>query len=199
VRARTLLSVVGLFMLLTAWALPSAGEEPEESELKPVLLVIDVQNIWMPKMAEEDRGKAPEKINEAIALFRELGLPVIRVYHSDPESGPEPDTEPFRFSDSIAVTDDDPMIIKSYPSSFTETDLERILREDDRNLVFLCGLSATGCVLATYFGAQDRGFMVSMVEGALLSHDASYTKVIEDICYCMTVEEVREALEDPHR
>ena len=62
--------------------------------------------------------------------------------------------------------------------------------------MFLCGLSATGCVLATYFGAMDREFPVVMVAGTLLSQDASYTKVIEDICYSMTIEEVKEAFDE---
>lgn len=194
---KTMLSMFAPFLLLAMWTLPVAGEERERLELRPVLVVVDVQNIWMPRMANEDKKTAPQKINELIALFREFGHPIIRIYHSDPERGPEPHTEPFEFPDSIAVTDDDLEVVKSHPSAFTKTDLERILRESGRNTLFLCGLSATGCVLATYFGAKDREFMVVVVRGALLSHDASYTKVVEDICSSMTVEEVRETLEDP--
>lgn len=173
-----------------------AGEDEGTPELKPVLLVMDVQNIWMPKMAEEDRESAPGKINEAIALFREFGHPVVAIYHSSPERGPERGTEPFQFIDSVDVTDDDQMVVKAHASAFTQTELEQSLKDDDRNVVFLCGLSATGCVLATYFGAMDREFMVCMVEDALMSGNASHTDVIEDICYCMSLEEVREALEE---
>lgn len=195
--AKTVLLLTALFGLLTIWTIPCTGEEREGLELKPVLLVMDVQNIWMPRMAEGDKNSAPQKINELIALFREFGHPIIRVYHSDPKRGPEPDTGPFEFPDSIAVTDDDPEVVKNYGSAFTKTDLENILRESGRNIVFLCGLSATGCVLATYFGAKDREFMAVMVEGALLSHDTSYTKMIEDICTSMTIGKVRETLEEP--
>lgn len=196
-KPKILLLVFTASMILTMWTLPGSGEDRERQELKPVLVVMDVQNIWMPDMAEEDRSSAPQKINELIALFREFGHPVIRVYHSDPKRGPEPNTEPFEFPASIAVTDDDPEVVKSHASAFTKTDLERILLEDGRNIVFICGLSATGCALATYFGAMDREFMAVMVEGTLLSHNASYTRVIEDICTSMTIEEVRETLEDP--
>ena len=93
------------------WALPGEGEERKKLELKPVLVVMDLQNIWFPLMAEEDRNSAPQKINESIALFREFGHPIIRVYHSDPKHGPEPNTEPFEFPDSIATTDDDYKIL----------------------------------------------------------------------------------------
>ena len=196
-RTKIGLLVLATFLFLTMWTPPGAGEDREKLELKPVLVVMDVQNVWMPDMAEEDRGSAPQKINELIALFREFGHPVIRVYHSDPTRGPEPNTEPFEFPASIAVTDDDPEVVKSHASAFTKTDLERILQEEGRNIVFICGLSATGCALATYYGAMDREFMAVMVEGTLLSHNASYTKVIEDICASMTIEEVRETLENP--
>jgi nicotinamidase-related amidase len=197
VKAKTSIFVLASFALLVAWALPGSGEERERTEIKPVLVVMDVQNIWMPQMAEEDRDTAPERINELILLFREFDHPVIRVYHSDPKRGPEPNTEPFEFPAAIDVTDDDQQVVKAHASAFTKTDLEEILRESGRNTVFLCGLSATGCVLATYFGALDRDFFVVMVEGTLLSHDAAYTKVIEDICASMTIEKVKETLEDP--
>jgi nicotinamidase-related amidase len=184
-------------LLVAAGIAPCIGQERAKEELRPALIVMDVQNKWMPMMAEEDRLSAPDKINELIALFREYDYPVIRVYHCDPKHGPEPDTEPFEFPASINVTDEDRKIIKSYPSAFTKTDLEKDLRAGGNNTIFLCGLSATGCVLATYFGATDREMPAVMVEGALLSHDASYTKVIEDICYSMTIEEIREAFERP--
>ncbi len=189
-------SVVALVSVIAGmmWVFPVVGQEKEKNELKPALVVMDVQNIWMPMMAEEDRQTALQRINELIALFREYEYPVIRVYHSDSGHGPEPGTEPFEFLASIDVTDDDQAVVKGFPSAFTKTDLAQTLRTDGHNTVFLCGLSATGCVLATYFGAIDREFSVIMVNGALLSHNTSYTRVIEDICHSMTVEEIREEL-----
>jgi nicotinamidase-related amidase len=197
-KRKALLLLLMLGMILSAWAYVCAEEEQERKEIKPVLLVVDVQNMWMPMMAAEDRASAPGKINEAIALFREYGQPVIRVYHSDPKRGPEPGTEAFEFPDSIAVTDGDPMVVKAHPSSFMKTDLEQILLDGGRNTVFLCGLSAVGCVLATYFGAMEREFTVLMVEDALLSHKAEYTDMVESICYSLSLEDLREVLEDPH-
>jgi nicotinamidase-related amidase len=195
-RPKTVLLVI-MFVILAVPAALDAGDESEREEIRPVLVVMDVQNIWIPRMSEADRESAPQKINESIALFRKFGLPVIPVYHSDPQRGPEPGTEPFEFPSSIDIEDGDPRIVKAHPSAFTETNLESLLREGEHNTVVLCGLSAVGCVLATYFGAMDRGFTVLMVEDALLSHDASYTDVIEDICYSVTIEELEEILENP--
>ena len=107
----------------------------------------------MPYMADEDRESAPERINETIAMFRERGYPIILVYHSDVKRGLEPGTTDYEFLESIAIKEDDAAIVKAHPSAFTKTDFEQMLRDGDRNTVFLCGLGATGCVLATYFGA----------------------------------------------
>lgn len=184
-------------LLLVAWAMPAtANAEAEEApELRPVLIVMDVQNEWMPRMSEEERETAPASINAAIGLFREFGHPVIHVYHSDPERGPAQGTEAFEFLDSIEVAEGDLKVVKARASAFTETELEQTLREAGHDTIFLCGLSATGCVLATYFGATDRDFMALMIEGALLSGDASRTKVVEEICYSVTLEKLREILE----
>lgn len=195
-RSKTVVSMIMVALILTA-AVLYAEEKFNKKETKPVLVVMDVQNIWMPYMAEADKEAAPAKINEAIALFREHGYPVILVYHSDDKRGPEPGTEDFEFTESIAIQKGDPRIVKAYPSAFTKTDLEQMLNDNERNTVFLCGLSATGCVLATYFGAMEREFTVLMVEDALLSQDASYTDVIEKICYSVTMDEMRDILENP--
>ena len=70
--AQKILFVLVPIVLLAMWAIPGTGDEKERLELKPVLLVIDVQNAYWPLMSEEDRNTAPEKINEVIALFREF-------------------------------------------------------------------------------------------------------------------------------
>ena len=123
---------------------------------------------------------------------------MIRVYHSDPKRGPEPGTEAFEFPDSIAVLDSDAKVVKAHPSSFQDTGLEQMLTDGERNVVILCGLSAVGCVLATYFGAMERDFTVLMVKEALLSHNAEYTDMVENICYSMSLEDLKEMLEDPY-
>jgi len=151
-------------------------------QMKPALLVIDIQNEYLQYMSEDDKKMAMEMINGAIWLFRQHNLPVIRVYHTDLQWGPKPDSEPFEYPASVIVTKDDPKVIKNYPSAFKKTELEKILREKGSNTVFLCGLSAVGCVLATYFGAEDLDFNTFMVKDALLSQSSAYTNLVEEIC-----------------
>jgi len=172
-----------LVILMTNFILanPQQVEEKEQKRMKPVLLVIDIQNKYIPYMSEEDRKFGLEMINYAIMLFRQNGFPIIRVYHTDPEWGPKPDTEDFEFPKTVAIKDEDAKIIKNYASAFKNTELEKLIREQGHNTLFLCGLSAVDCVLATYHGAQDLDLNVFMVKDALLSHNSTYTDFVEEI------------------
>lgn len=172
---------VVLVILLVSPTAFAADEAATVIEGKPALIVIDTQNAYMPYMAEKDVEPAVRMINATIEMFRERGLPVIRVYHTDPERGPEPGTEPFQFPDTIRINDDDPMVVKTRPSGFVSTDLDQILKDLGCDTVFLCGLSATGCALATYFDAVGRDYRTFMVKNGLISHDSELTDSVEEI------------------
>jgi nicotinamidase-related amidase len=118
-------------------------------------------------------------INYYIQLFRSHGCPIIRIYHYDKKFGPEQGTEQFEFPATVLTKPEDPKIIKTYGNAFTRTDLDKVLKEKGVNTVFLCGLSAVGCVLATWIGAQDNDYKAFLIKDALLSHDEVYTNNVE--------------------
>ena len=161
-------------------------EEKEVKQIKPALIVIDIQNKYLPMMAQDEKDLALRIINGAIWLFRQHELPVIRVYHSDPQFGPKPGEEDFEFPESVIINDSDPKIIKNFPSAFKKTELDDMLKEKGINTVFLCGLSAVGCVLATYYGAMERDYEVFMVKNAIMSHKSEYTNFVRDITESVT-------------
>lgn len=175
---------VGLAAIVMAFAVlaSSARADTQESKrMKPALLVIDVQNEYMPWMAEEDVRIGTPRINAAMRVFRAHGFPVIRVYHTDPKYGPEPGSKGFEFADSIVIDPGDLKIVKNFPNAFKKTGLEDMLQEKGINTVYLCGLSAVGCVLATYYGALDLDYKAFMLKDHLISHNSAYTDQIEDI------------------
>ncbi len=151
-------------------------------KLKPALLVIDVQNEYLPLMADSDRKQAPRVINNVLRWFHGNGFPVIRVYHTNPKMGPKVDTPGFEFPADIEIKPEDPKVIKTFGSAFKKTELEKLLREKGVNTLFLCGLSATGCVLATWHGADDLGFKAFLLKDGLLSPNAAHTAMIQEIC-----------------
>ena len=184
-------------MLVTAAALcPAAQEKAAAAKMKPALLVIDIQNAFLPKMSEQDRKLGMEMITYYIELFRKNGFPIIRVYHTDPRNGPKPDSEAFAFPKSVPVKDDDPKIIKNYSNAFNKTNLDKLLKEKGCNTPFLCGLSAVGCVLATYFGAEDLDYNVLMLKDALISHNTALTKAVQEFCETISYTPLKLLLEN---
>ncbi len=159
----------------------SRARDLGNDQVRPALLVMDVQNGYLPLMSEEDQQIALRMISGCIRVFRQKGFPVIPIYHTEPLSGPAEDSEAFKFPSTLNITEDDPKIVKNFASAFRNTDLDKVLKEKGCNTLFLCGLSATGCVLATYHTAAERGYNVFMIKDALMSPNRAQTKMIEDI------------------
>jgi len=179
---KIILLIVLLMVVSLAGLCAADAAKVAPAKIKPALLVIDIQNAFLPYMDEKDKKMGMEGINYFIALFRAKGFPVICVYHTDPNSGPKPDSEAFAFPKTVAILPDDPMIVKNHPSAFKKTELDKLLKAKGCNTLFLCGLSAVGCVLATYHGAQDLDYEAFMLKDALISHDAALTKAVQEIC-----------------
>ena len=147
----TILTCCFCILTLALKAQEERSETLQSKDVNPALLVIDIQNAYLPYMSEEDVKSAMEIINKAIDGFHQKQLPVIRIYHEDLGYGPPRGSEGFEFPKSIRISDKDPKVIKHYENGFTKTCLDSLIKELKVNTLFLCGLSATGCVLGTYF------------------------------------------------
>jgi nicotinamidase-related amidase len=147
--------------------------------IRPALLVIDVQNRYIPIIPEREKEIAFFFINMLIDLFRKHDYPIIRIYHHDNQQGPRPDTQEFEYPESIKIVPEDTKVIKTYSDSFNKTGLNEILKEKGCNTIFLCGLSAVGCVLATKTGAQNNDYKAFIVRDSIMSHNSEYTKNVE--------------------
>jgi nicotinamidase-related amidase len=151
----------------------------KKRHLKPALLVIDVQNSYLPTITQRDKESAFFFINLLIELFRKYDFPVVRIYHHNKEKGPKPGTEEFEYPETIKIKPEDTQIIKTYSDGFNKTNLNEVLKEKGINTLFLCGLSAIGCVLATRTGAQNNDYKAFIVKDAVMSHNSDYTKNVE--------------------
>jgi nicotinamidase-related amidase len=148
-------------------------------DLNPTLLIIDVQNRYISFIPEREKELAFFFINLLIDLFRKHDLPIIRIYHHNEDNGPKPNTEEFEYPEAIKIKIEDTQIIKTYSDSFNKTNLDDVLKEKRSNVLFLCGLSAVGCVLATKTGAQNNDYKAFIVKDAIMSHNSDYTKNVE--------------------
>jgi nicotinamidase-related amidase len=186
--------LICLTVLLTMSCL-TVFSQAEKKEMKPALLVIDVQQAFLPFMSKTDQDMAIEMMNWTIQTFRKYNLPVIRVYHQSDEWGVKPGDPEFEFPTKLQVLDSDPKIIKTYPSAFTKTDLDKVLKEKGINTLFLCGLSSTGCVLATYFDAGSHDYKAFMLKDAMIGPKESYTDAVEDMFSAVDFETMAYMLE----
>ena len=150
-----------------------------KKSIGPALLIIDVQNRYLPIIPEREKGIAIFFINLLIELFRKQDFPIIRIYHHDNQKGPRPDTIEFEYPETIKIRPEDTMVIKTYSDSFNKTRLNEILKEKGCNTLFLCGLSAVGCVLATKTGAQNNDYKAFIVKDSIMSHNSDYTRNVE--------------------
>ncbi len=164
--------------------------------MKPALLVIDVQNIWLDRAPELRKcvEKRSGAINEAIGWFRRRELPIIIVYHEEPEKGLVRGTNPFEFADIISVEKTDTRIVKRYPNSFGKTGLENILKQKGCDTVVLAGLSASWCVLATYFGAMDWDITPYMLRGGVADQSPDNVRFAEEGYDSITLEKLEQSV-----
>lgn len=180
--------LVFVIMLLTLHSI--SQQAGADSDFKPALLVIDVQKQYLPMMSAADQEKAVDMMNWSIWLFRKHEFPIVRIYHTNTEWGPEPGSEGFAFHDSLKVSPDDPMIIKTYGSAFNKTELDSLLRSQHINVLFMCGLSSTGCVMATYFDAANYEYDRFLIRDAMLGPDAGHTDNVEEMFDAISINTV---------
>jgi nicotinamidase-related amidase len=196
---KILITALSFMLLINPGKLFSQENESSKTPVKPALLVIDIQNAYLDIVPELEKKQAMHYINGLIDLFRSNGYPVIRIYHYSKEYGPEQGTEQFEYPESVSIQPGDPKVIKTYPDGFNKTDLDKILREKGSNTLFLCGLSAVGCVLATWIGAQDHDYRAFIVKDAIMSHNSDFTNNVEEMFDAVSYDVVKLILENSEK
>jgi len=161
----------------------------ERFEMKPALLVIDVQNEFFKinQSCAESLKSAIEYINEAIALFRKKNLPIIVIQHKSEERDLVPGRPGFEVPESVKLESQDVHIVKTYGNSFTKTDLADRLREVGVDTVIVTGFCAEFCVLSTYRGAEDFDFTPITLKGSLASDNAEHIRFVEEITETISI------------
>jgi nicotinamidase-related amidase len=151
--------------------------------MKPALLVVDIQNAWLDenKNLKASIDKRINTVNRAIRWFRKMKLPIIVICHEDKKYGAVPGSRPFECADALEVRDSDLRITKHYPNSFCRTRLNAILKKNRCDTVAIVGLSASGCALATAFGALDHDLNPYVVKNGVASHSEEHVRFAEEI------------------
>jgi len=153
-------------------------------DMKAALLIIDVQKEPLKKdsIAAQSIKKAIECINSAIVLFRKKGLPIIGIQLIKGEEHLVPGLDGFEIPETVNLLPSDIIIQKNHSNSFIKTDLQRILQENNINILILTGYSAEYCVLSTYRGARDLDLNPIILRNSIASENPDNIKFVENIC-----------------
>jgi len=177
----------------------SQDKKEQKISVRPALLVIDIQNAFLAMMDGKEKEMAMTNINYYIKLFRSHDCPVILIYHQSKEYGVEPGTDQFKFPASVLIEPGDTSVIKTYPDAFNKTDLNKVIKEKGCNTLFLCGLSAVGCVLSTWVGAYNNDYKAFLIKDAIMSHNPEYTDNVEEMFNAVSYDVINMILESSEK
>jgi nicotinamidase-related amidase len=167
--------------------------------MKPALLVIGIQEQLFRGSSEAASSLefALSRINIAVRLFHDQGLPVVCIRRVSPGDGLVPGTAGFDCPPRLAAQPSDIVLDISCGSAFHGTGLDRLLSGHGVDTVFLAGFSAEHCVLSTYRGAQDHGFAAILIRGALASAIPENIRFVESISDAVSVSNIEHLLRSP--
>jgi len=167
--------------------------------MKPALFVQDLQNVWLyDPDSNQDLRRSVERrlgaINEAIAWFRARKLPIIVGYTEDKDLALLPGTPSFEVPKSVKVEETDFKVTKRHASAFGNPMLGAFLHQVGCDTLVIVGISASGCVLATYFSALDWEIRPYLLKDGVASHEEEHVRFAEEICDTLTLQELDKLL-----
>jgi len=132
------------------------------------LIMIDCQNTYVRGvMALDGVAAALDQAAELLERARSAGIPIIHFKHDAGEGSPyDVRAEIGQIVNQVAPQGDETVIVKEFPNSFVQTDLDdRLKAASARNLV-LAGFMTHMCVNSTARGAFNLGYAPTVVASA---------------------------------
>ncbi len=154
-----------------------SGVSQPEKHGKTALLVIDVQQgLFKQANPIYKAGELLQNINALIERARAVSAPVIFIQHSN-EEGMIMGSADWQIHPSLKPLPGDTIIHKRHSNTFEETDLAKVLQQDDISDLVISGLVTHGCVKATCQGALSEGYRVTLASDA----HSNYSKQAADL------------------
>jgi nicotinamidase-related amidase len=156
--------------------------------MKQALLIIDVQNDYFKngKMELVGPDQALEKIKQLEQYFSEKNLPIIYVQHINPSQASffQENTDGVLLHPELNAQNDALIVIKHYPNSFLETNLDELLKAHQIEQLVITGMMTHMCIDSGTRAAKELGYQPILIADATatsdLSHDGKTVKA-EDV------------------
>ncbi|MBU8818744.1 cysteine hydrolase [Mycolicibacterium goodii] len=132
------------------------------------LVLIDCQNTYTQGVMElEGVQAALDATAELLDRARSAGIPIIHIQHDAGPGSPYDVREKIgAIVDSVAPRGDEPVVVKNFPNSFVQTDLQQRLQAVNASNLVLAGFMTHMCVNSTARGAFNLGFAPTVVAAA---------------------------------
>lgn len=132
------------------------------------LLLIDIQDVYFtpgPYLLHNP-CEAADKASVVLEKFREEGKTVVHIRH---------DFKMFsNIHKKVSPLQTEKVILKKYPSSFLETDLQEYLKSQNIEKLVVAGMMSHMCVDTTVRACQNYGYDVTVIEDACTTMDLTF-------------------------
>ncbi|AFM43020.1 nicotinamidase-like amidase [Desulfosporosinus acidiphilus SJ4] len=163
---------------------------------KSALLVMDVQNGIVSRIAEDEKSLLP--FQKAVEAARIHTIPIIFVRVAFSEGYPEINPHNKAFSalsqaqgmtisdigtqihESLHPEPSEPVVTKFRVSAFAGSNLEVILRSRQIDTLILSGISTSGVVLSTLREAADKDYALQVLSDACLDPDPEVHRILTE-------------------
>ncbi len=144
--------------------------------MKPTLLLIDIQNDYFSggKMELVKMDEATEKAQKLLSYFRKNNLPIVFIQHLATKPNASffiPDTSGAEIRHSIQPLENETVIIKNFPNSFRNTNLQEHLQSLNTTSLVICGAMSHMCIDTTTRAATDLGYSCTLISDACATRD----------------------------
>ncbi|MEZ6044694.1 MAG: cysteine hydrolase family protein [Planctomycetaceae bacterium] len=142
--------------------LPSTPAKLSDS----ALIMIDCQNTYREGVMQLE-GVEEALVNARLLLerARKAGIPIFHIQHDAGVGSPYDLTaENGQISKPVAPLENEPVIVKNYPDSFSSTNLDQQLKQAGARNLILAGFMSHMCVSSTARGGFDRNYAVTIAE-----------------------------------
>lgn len=155
------------------------------------LIVVDVQDSFKlgPRWETRNNKQFEDKMGRLIAAYRQHGLPVVFIMHSDDDEGFHTDSPEYKLMDFVHRRPDEPIFHKVTRNAFTSTGLGAYLLEKGIRRVAISGITMEQCCETTTRVAADLGYKVDFVIDATVTFPIPHPTIPGRI---LSVEDVEE-------
>ena len=144
--------------------------------MRPTLLIIDIQNDYFKggKMELVKMEVATKNAEKILFYFRKNNLPIVFIQHLAIKPNSSffiPGTSGAEIHESIRPLGDETVIVKNFPNSFRDTNLNQHLQSLNSTDLVICGAMSHMCIDTTTRAAADMGYSCTLISDACATRD----------------------------